>query len=74
MRSSARFGGDLSQWFDIWSVEEPTEKEELQLNGLRDSTREIYEIVLNEVLDTLRRGSFSEESVKDAPLLYMYCF
>lgn len=48
MRNSARFGEEMSQWFDIWSVEEPTEKEEIQLDGLRDSTKEILSIVHNE--------------------------
>jgi lysophospholipase-2 len=48
MRTSARFGGQLSQWFDIWSVDEPAEKEEIQLSGLRDSIREILDIIRNE--------------------------
>lgn len=48
MRKSARFGADMSQWFDIWSVEEPEEKEELQFEGLRESVKGILSIIKEE--------------------------
>ncbi|KAK8051588.1 hypothetical protein PG993_002973 [Apiospora rasikravindrae] len=38
---SARFGGiEMSQWFDMWSVEDPEERPEIQHNGLRQSGEE----------------------------------
>ncbi|CZR57785.1 uncharacterized protein PAC_07674 [Phialocephala subalpina] len=48
MRKSARFGGAMSQWFDMWSVEDPKEKEEIQLAGLRESIEDILSIIRNE--------------------------
>jgi len=48
MRNSARFETEMSQWFDIWSVEEPSEKKELQINGLRESIEEILSVIRSE--------------------------
>ncbi|KAM0278488.1 hypothetical protein ACHAQH_005155 [Verticillium albo-atrum] len=45
---SARFGISLSQWFDIWSVEEPGERSELQQPGLRMSVEAVLRIVAEE--------------------------
>ncbi|KAM0329512.1 hypothetical protein ACHAQA_004821 [Verticillium albo-atrum] len=45
---SARFGVPLSQWFDIWSVEEPNEQVELQKSGLRSSVEAILQTVVEE--------------------------
>ena len=36
MRNSSRFEADVSQWFDIWSVENPAEKEDIQKQGLKE--------------------------------------
>lgn len=46
---SSRFDIDMSQWFDVWSVENPSEKaEELQLDGLRRSVTAILHVIQNE--------------------------
>jgi lysophospholipase II len=50
LRTSARFETKMSQWFDTWSVEDPSEKEELQLAGLRESIGRILSIVRSEAL------------------------
>ncbi|KAN0099690.1 alpha/beta-hydrolase [Hyaloscypha variabilis] len=50
MRNSARFESDLSQWFDIWSVEEPSEKKGIQIDGLRESIEEILDVIRGEAL------------------------
>lgn len=47
MRMSARFGTELSQWFDIWSVEQPEERKDLQVEGLRESIAYILDVVHN---------------------------
>lgn len=49
LRNSKQFDTEISQWFDIWSVEEPLEQKELQLQGLRESVGDILEIVRSEV-------------------------
>ena len=48
-RVSARFGGQLSQWFDIWACESPQERKELQHAGIKDSLEELEEIIADEV-------------------------
>jgi lysophospholipase-2 len=48
MRKSAQFGADMSQWFDMWSVEEPEERGELQLEGLKESVECVLSIVREE--------------------------
>lgn len=45
---SARFDTDMSQWFDIWSVEDPTEQAEIQHEGLRSSVQAILAVVRSE--------------------------
>jgi lysophospholipase-2 len=45
LRNSTRFEMELSQWFDIWSVEEPEERKEIQLAGLKESIMFILDII-----------------------------
>jgi len=47
-RDSARFDTQMSQWFDIWSVENPLEREEIQKEGLQESVGEIIDIIRKE--------------------------
>lgn len=47
-RPSARFGESMSQWFDMWSVENHWEKVELQIDGLRESVKETLDIIRHE--------------------------
>lgn len=48
MRKSARFGVEMSQWFDMWSVEAPEEKLDLQIEGLNESINDIDVVVKQE--------------------------
>lgn len=45
---SARFDTDMSQWFDMWSTENPDERPEVQLPGLRTSVAALGEVVREE--------------------------
>lgn len=45
---SARFDIDMSQWFDMWSTEDPDEQPEIQLPGLRASVSVVLEAVREE--------------------------
>ncbi|KAI0012178.1 phospholipase/carboxylesterase [Xylariaceae sp. FL0662B] len=45
---SERFGCIESQWFDMWSLENPNEKVELQIKGLRVSIELVMDIVKRE--------------------------
>ncbi|KAK8216754.1 hypothetical protein M8818_001717 [Zalaria obscura] len=47
-RQSARFDTPMSQWFDIWSVENLSERPELQLQGLRESVLSIVDVLHKE--------------------------
>jgi lysophospholipase II len=38
----------ISQWFDVWDVRNPEEKNELAVPGLRESIRQILEIIEQE--------------------------
>ncbi|KAI9743255.1 MAG: hypothetical protein M1818_003101 [Claussenomyces sp. TS43310] len=38
----------MSQWFDIWSVEDPDERKDLQIDGLRKSINFIQDIIRSE--------------------------
>lgn len=42
---SARFGVDMSQWFDMWSAENPSERPELQVPGLKQSIEYIHSVI-----------------------------
>ncbi|TAQ88983.1 hypothetical protein B7494_g2699 [Chlorociboria aeruginascens] len=48
VRHAARFHQDITQWFDIWSVENSYERPEMQETGWRESIAEILEIVWQE--------------------------
>lgn len=39
----------IHQWFDNWHLDRPTEREELQSEGLRDSTQFIHELLRSEI-------------------------
>ncbi|KAK7927559.1 phospholipase/Carboxylesterase [Apiospora marii] len=45
---SARFDSGMSQWFDMWSVEDPEECPEIQRGGLRQSIDQILSVVREE--------------------------
>ncbi|KAI3391111.1 hypothetical protein diail_7945 [Diaporthe ilicicola] len=45
---SSRFDTDMSQWFDMWSIEEPTAQGEIQHEGLRNSASAVLNIVRSE--------------------------
>ncbi len=45
IRTSARFKAPMSQWFDMWSVEDPSERKEIQIDGLRESVKEILDLI-----------------------------
>ncbi|GME28160.1 alpha/beta-hydrolase [Neofusicoccum parvum] len=47
-RPSARFGQALRQWFDVWSVEEPEARKELQRPGLAESVEGLLAVVERE--------------------------
>jgi lysophospholipase II len=50
IRNSARFEAPMSQWFDMWSVENPSEKNEIQIDGLRESVQEILALIRTEAV------------------------
>ncbi|KAI2641315.1 lysophospholipase II [Xylaria nigripes] len=45
---SERFGTEMSQWFDMWSVENPMERPELQHPGLQQSIERICGVIKEE--------------------------
>ncbi|EFX05468.1 phospholipase/carboxylesterase [Grosmannia clavigera kw1407] len=45
---SERFDTEMSQWFDMWSVENPEEQSELQRDGLKQSMKTILDTVHTE--------------------------
>ncbi|KAG2178733.1 hypothetical protein INT44_001886 [Umbelopsis vinacea] len=47
-RISTRFEMDIAQWFDIWSVEEPENRKELQVTGLTESVTFILNVIREE--------------------------
>ncbi|KAK8128039.1 phospholipase/carboxylesterase [Apiospora sp. TS-2023a] len=53
---SARFDTDMSQWFDMWSVEDPEERPEIQRSGLRQSVDQILSVVREEEASGVPRG------------------
>ena len=48
IRNSARFEAPMSQWFDMWSVENHLEKNEIQIDGLRESVKEVLDLIRTE--------------------------
>ncbi|KAI0475668.1 phospholipase/carboxylesterase family protein [Xylariaceae sp. FL0804] len=49
-RYSARFEDHFPQWFDIWSLDDPDERRELQTDGLRQNTAELIALVRAEAV------------------------
>lgn len=45
---SERFGIEMSQWFDMWSTENPEERDDIPLAGLRDSVLFLLDIIRRE--------------------------
>ncbi|KAH8204191.1 hypothetical protein TruAng_001611 [Truncatella angustata] len=43
-----RFGGTESQWFDMWAVENPNERFQSQVEGLRQSLKMLREVLARE--------------------------
>ncbi|KAK7726401.1 60S ribosomal protein L32 [Botryosphaeria dothidea] len=64
LRNAVRFGTELPQWFDIWSVEEPEERKEIQALGLSQSIESISKIIGDEAalvpLDRIILGGISQ--------------
>lgn len=48
LRKSFRFGTEMNQWFDMWSVEHPEERKEIQLEGLSESVVAIRNVIIAE--------------------------
>ncbi|KAH6675149.1 Alpha/Beta hydrolase protein [Halenospora varia] len=48
LRKSERFGQEMKQWFDMWSTENPREREDIQKEGMQESVKQISEIVKEE--------------------------
>jgi lysophospholipase II len=46
---SERFNTKLSQWFDIWGVENPTERSDLQEEGIQESINFILSVIKSEM-------------------------
>lgn len=55
---SARFGAEMRQWFDMWSVEKPAERPELQEPGIRQSVRRVGTLVRKESCRVPRANIF----------------
>ncbi|KAK3171233.1 hypothetical protein OEA41_003317 [Lepraria neglecta] len=39
----------INQWFDYWSLDNPTEREELQIQGLRETSAYIHDLLEKEI-------------------------
>jgi lysophospholipase II len=50
IRHSERFNNKMSQWFDIWSIQTPNERSELQEEGIKDSLDFILELIRSEMI------------------------
>lgn len=48
-RYSSRFKEDESAWFDVWSIDNTEEQEELSVEGLRESVSHIMKILTDEI-------------------------
>lgn len=55
---SARFETEMSQWFDMWSTEDPDERPEIQLPGLRASASALGDVVREEEKHVERNSIF----------------
>lgn len=48
MRYSVRFKEQMTQWFDMWSTEEPDERKEMQEDGIKESAGLLMAIIARE--------------------------
>ena len=48
-RHSTVFQEEMDEWFDIYSLTDPSMQEELQVQGLRDSVKHILDIIIKEI-------------------------
>jgi predicted esterase len=55
---SERFDTDMSQWFDMWAVEDPQERSELQDPGLKSSIDLLTHVIREEELLVSRNRIF----------------
>ena len=55
---SKRFDTTLSQWFDIWSVEEPDDQVEIQTEGLKESIAGLVDVINAEEAFVPRQNIF----------------
>jgi predicted esterase len=55
---SKRFDTTISQWFDIWSVEDPEEQVEIQIDGLKQSVASLLEVIRAEEIHVPRQNIF----------------
>ncbi|KIW78643.1 hypothetical protein Z517_08481 [Fonsecaea pedrosoi CBS 271.37] len=55
---SKRFDTTISQWFDIWSVEDPEEQVEIQMDGLKQSVTALLEVMRAEEIHVPRQNIF----------------
>ncbi|KIW59629.1 hypothetical protein PV05_04066 [Exophiala xenobiotica] len=55
---SKRFDTAMSQWFDIWSVEDPEERAEIQTEGLKQSVAALIEVIRAEETFVSRQNIF----------------
>ncbi|KAM0462071.1 hypothetical protein ACHAPV_002428 [Trichoderma viride] len=55
---SERFHIEMSQWFDMWSVEDQQERAELQITGLRASVDRVAKLIQEEELLIPRKRIF----------------
>lgn len=55
---SERFHVEMSQWFDMWSVEDQQERAELQIPGLRASVDGVAKLIREEELLVPRERIF----------------
>ena len=55
---SKRFDTTISQWFDIWSVEDPEEQVEIQKDGLKQSVAALLEVIRAEEIHLPRQNIF----------------
>jgi lysophospholipase II len=47
-RFSTVFGEEVTEWFDVYSLADPSEEEEIQVEGLRESVAFIHGLIANE--------------------------
>jgi predicted esterase len=55
---SKRFDTAISQWFDIWSVEEPQEDSDVQAEGLKQSITALVQVIKSEASLVPRQNIF----------------